>query len=80
MHFAACVDQALFIRARDGGDRAGMAEAARRELRRAKEYLPLMRADSRIGYECSNHYFAIPQDVREKVLGCRMILERLDAR
>jgi len=34
----------------------------------------LAERDSRIGYECSCHYFYTPQDLREKVLNCRMIL------
>ena len=73
MHFESCVDQALFVRARKRCDRAEMRRLARAERERAKAYLPLVRADSRIGYECSNHYFFIPQDLREKILCCRAI-------
>ncbi len=71
LHFASCVDQSLFVAARDRGDRTDMRRIARRERVRAKEELALVRADSRIGYESSNHYFFIPQDLREKVLTCR---------
>jgi hypothetical protein len=49
-----------------------MAAIAARELARAKEELTLARADSRIGYESSNHYFFVPQDLREKILTCRI--------
>ena len=49
---------------------------AKAELERAKAYWPLVRADSRIGYESSNHYFFVPRDVLEKVLSCRRILDR----
>jgi hypothetical protein len=32
--------------------------------------------DSRIGFESSNHYFYVPQDLAEKVLACRDLRER----
>jgi len=38
----------------------------------------LVKADSRIGYESSNHYFYIPQDLLEKVVCCRYVLSELD--
>ena len=76
MHFASCRDQALFVIARDSGDFAAMRRLAKCELERAKAYWPLVRADSRIGYESSNHYFFVPKDVLEKVLSCRWILDR----
>jgi len=75
LHFRSTVDQARFVQARDRGDRVGMRRIAARELAAAKSLLPLVRADSRIGYECSNHYFYVPQDLLEKVLGCRAILD-----
>ena len=76
MHFASCRDQALFVIARDSGDGPAMLAAARRELERAKAYWPIVRADSRIGYESSNHYFFTPRDVLEKILSCRAIIDR----
>ena len=68
LHMASCADQARFVLARDRGDTAEMEAAARRELARAKELLPIVERDSRIGYECSCHYFYTPQDLREKIL------------
>ena len=70
MHFASCRDQTLFVLARDEGDAMRMRSIARAELERAKAYWPIVRRDSRIGYESSNHYFFIPRDVLEKVLTC----------
>lgn len=89
LHFASCANQARFVSARDGllaaagGEareacRAQMRGAAQAELACAKELLRLAQADARIGYESSNHYFYIPQDLVEKVLGCRSILAELD--
>ena len=75
MHLASCCDQALFVMARDAGDVDGMRKYARAELERAKAYLPLVRADSRIGYESSNQYYFVPRDVLEKILSCRKILD-----
>jgi len=72
LHFASVADQVRFVQARDAGDGAAMAAIAARELARAKEELGLARADSRIGYESSNHYFFVPQDLREKILTCRI--------
>ena len=76
MHFASCRDQARFVMAREAGDVGGMRRYAKAELERAKAYWPIVRADSRIGYESSNHYFFVPRDVLEKVLSCRMVLDR----
>ena len=76
MHFASCRDQALFVMARDRGDAAEMKRLAKAELARAKAYWPIVRADSRIGYESSNHYFFVPGDLLEKVLSCRAVIDR----
>lgn len=88
LHFDSCAAQARFVAARDqlaaAADeaartrlRAEMRSAARAELETAKQLLPLVRADSRIGFESSNHYFYVPQDLVEKVLCCRHVLARL---
>ena len=75
MHFASCRDQALFVLARDAGDAEGMRRYAKAELERAKAYWPIVRADSRIGFESSNQYYFVPRDVLEKVLSCRLVLD-----
>ena len=74
LHFASAADQMRFVDARNAGDNEKMRSIAARELARAKEELALARADSRIGYESSNHYFFIPQDLREKILTCKLPL------
>ncbi|MBQ3288068.1 MAG: hypothetical protein IJH50_01490 [Kiritimatiellae bacterium] len=76
-HFCAVVDQGMFVMAREKGNKAEMIACARRELETARKHLDLVRADSRIGYECSNHYFYIPQDIIEKMLNCRDAIARL---
>lgn len=87
LHFASCVNQARFVLVRDRktDDDQGARDARKRELRAivrselavAQSLLPLAMADSRIGYESSNHYFYIPQDLVEKVLCCRQILAEM---
>jgi hypothetical protein len=37
----------------------------------ATELFTLTRQDSRIGFEASNHYYYLPQDLIEKVINCR---------
>jgi len=89
LHFASCADQARFVQVRDdllaAKDeakcrvcRAELRRLAQAELARAKLLLPLVKADARIGYESSNQYFYIPQDLVEKVLCCRQILADID--
>ncbi len=77
MHFRSVVDQSRFILARNAGDKKSMRKFALKEVETAKAYLPLARADSRIGYECSNHYFFVPRDVVEKIVGCRLLVAEL---
>ena len=79
LHMASCADQSRFVQARDRGDIAEMKAIAYRELARARELLPLVERDSRLGYECSCHYFYMPQDVREKILNCRFVADSLSA-
>jgi hypothetical protein len=89
LHFASCANQARFVAARDkrlaatddaarAACRAELRKTVRDELETAKQLLPLVKADSRIGYESSNQYYYIPQDLLEKVLCCRSILAELD--
>ena len=74
LHFRASHDQAQFILARNCGDVAGMRRWAERELATAKEFLRIVRADSRLGYESSNRYMYVPNDIIEKILNCRSVL------
>jgi hypothetical protein len=46
------------------------------ELTLARRLYALQSRDSRIGFEASNHYFYVPQDLAEKVLNCHDLLTR----
>ncbi len=92
MHFASCVNQARFTNARNSfyqlpqeaavEEREAllkeMLNAVEDELATAKTLSPLVKADSSIGYESSNHYFYIPQDILEKILNCRYLLKEIE--
>jgi hypothetical protein len=89
LHFASVADQARFVRARDAlaavngsaprrGELQGMLrQILGEEAQRAKELYRLQRADSRIGFEASNHYYYLPQDLEEKFLNCRQLMETM---
>ena len=46
------------------------------EIDTARRMFAIARADSRIGYEASNHYFYLPRDLMEKVVNCRYLLDQ----
>jgi len=91
LHFASVADQARFVMAREAlaaGDAQGNARTQQREqLRRilaseidaAVKLYEIVKADSRIGYEASNHYFYVPLDLVEKVVNCEYLREQVAA-
>lgn len=84
IHFQSVANQAAFVMARDalagaeGPERkelTGELEALlRAEIDLATALHGLQSTDSRLGFEASNHYFFIPEDLVEKVLNCRYLL------
>lgn len=87
LHFRSVANQARFIVARNAlGKAASAAEAEphlaaierllRDEIELARQLHALQCADSRIGFEATNHYYYVPQDLMEKVLNCRDLLDR----
>lgn len=82
IHWRSAATQARWLALRERGD-LGSAEAegyVKREIRDAKRLHALQSADSRIGFEASNHYFYVPLDLVEKVVQCRWVLRRAGAR
>ncbi len=89
VHFQSVANQARFVLARDAlasaSTTAGAKARWRAELKRcvesemalARELFVLARADSRIGFEPSCHYFYLPLDLVEKVVNCRWVLAAL---
>ena len=85
LHFRSMASQTRFTVARDAliagaADRGPHLDAIRRavaeETEGAKELFALARDDSRIGYEASNHYYYLPQDLAEKLINCHYVLTR----
>lgn len=57
---------------------AALTEMERRahlEAALAQRLHALQRADARLGFEATNHYFYVPADLAEKVLNCRHLLD-----
>jgi len=87
IHFGSTAKQARFVQARRALSEAKNGEDAARELSRLSEVLlgeiefakalhRIQSSDSRIGFEASNQYYYVPEDLVEKVLNCRDLLER----
>ena len=66
--------QIRFVRCRESGDLAGMRDAAAKELENTKRLYELVREDSRIGFESSNHYYYTLNDLLEKIVNCESFL------
>ncbi|GMW03024.1 MAG: hypothetical protein AMXMBFR84_41600 [Candidatus Hydrogenedentota bacterium] len=93
IHFQSVANQARFVDLRDALHELNDSEITnegrnvlRMDIRKlvdaeialAKELHALSLRDSRIGFEPSCQYFYLPQDLMEKVVNCRWILENLD--
>ena len=76
-HFRSTCLQIRFIRQRDRSDKAGMSAAVREELSIARQLYELVRHDSRVGFEASNHYYYSLNSLIEKMVNCEDILDRL---
>ena len=77
-HLRSTFLQIRFVRARNHGfDKQVMVECAKEELKLTVDLYQIVRRDSRIGFEASNHYYYSLNDLREKVISCDRILEEL---
>ena len=76
-HFRTTYLQMKFIRLRDSSPGAGglrqMKIILDEEIELAKTLLEILRRDSRIGFEASNHYYYTEQSLMEKVLNCEYL-------
>jgi hypothetical protein len=87
IHFRSVSLQARFVLARRELSKARTAAEARglkltlrevlnTELELARRLYALQSADACLGFEATNHYYYVPQDLAEKVLNCRDLLDR----
>ena len=79
-HFESAYHHAAFVLAREADDREGMLSAIRAERETVRALIPLRKADSRIGYEASNHYFYSLTDLAEKLVNLDWAEETLKRR
>ncbi len=56
---------------------ADMIKVVRQEIDMARQLYRITKEDSRIGFESTNHYWFVPNDLVEKVISCRQIIEEL---
>ena len=89
IHCASSANQARFVDARNRmvaakslQERnvclATMRQAVQQEREVTERLLPIVRNDATIGYESSNHYFYIPQDLVEKLINLHYVDRWLD--
>jgi len=77
IHFQSVANQVRFALARDSAPSPQRAARLKRLLKDeeelARELFVHTREDSRIGFEASNQYYYLPQDLMEKVINCDFI-------
>ncbi len=72
-HFRSTYLQIAFVRRRADGD---VLPILREEIELARRLYRVTRCDSRIGFEASNHYCYMANDLKEKVLNCLQLAEK----
>ena len=80
-HFRSAYCQVAWNRRRNNPGilpKIDLHELLEEEIALAKELLSLTFEDSRIGFEATNHYAYSPNDLREKVLNCEWLLDKLE--
>lgn len=89
LHFASVANQGRFIITRDALLTNNLSDVEKDNLKNeikntldneitlAKELFEITRMDSRIGYEATNQYYYVPQDLIEKVINCESIRQNV---
>ena len=76
-HFRSTYLQIRFVRLRASGDRQTITDILGEEIELARRLIKVVMRDSRIGFEASNHYYYTIADLKEKILNCEFIIDRL---
>lgn len=75
-HFRSSYLQIRFVRLRDSGENKQIIPLLDEEISLAKRLLKIMKRDSRIGFEASNHYYYTFNDLKEKIIACEYLKKR----
>ena len=79
-HFSSALNQIRYVRARDAGAPKEVLLPLLEEERRTTQALMALRAaDSRLGFEASNHYYYGQRELMEKLLNLWDLQARLEA-
>lgn len=85
IHFRSTANQTRFVQLRNaaggmarasGQAAAEIAKILREETELALELRRIQMRDSRIGFEATNQYYYVPQDLLEKAINCEWLLKR----
>ncbi len=76
-HIEAAYLHMVFVLAREAGESSRMREVVRAHQKLALREARLMNENPGIGYEASNHYLFTRQDLLEKTVNCRYLLDTL---
>ena len=91
IHFESVANQVHYVLLRDENARPETPVARKTEIRNqtrqlleseialTKELYQLTLEDSSIGFESTNQYFYVPNDLLEKLISCRRILESVQS-
>jgi len=90
IHCASVANQARFIIARDSYYASNdikmkkelitvMRTITQKEIKLVRTLLPIVKKDAYIAYESSNHYFYIPENLLEKYINLKDVIEWLDS-
>ncbi|MDO5113689.1 MAG: hypothetical protein Q4E67_04880 [Planctomycetia bacterium] len=87
LHAASVANQAEFILLRDAWQKSEsqkelvlrMIELLQDEIRLARQELALVQQDATIGFESTNHYWFVSQDLVEKMVSCQKMIAELEA-
>ena len=89
LHFASVVNQIHFVMYRDSLLKNNLPDVQKQvmqkkinailndEIKLAVQLFKVTRQDSRIGFEASNQYYYVPQDLVEKVINCKYVGKEL---
>ena len=77
-HFRSSYLQICFIRRRGNMYKAELTSILDEEITLAKRLTQIVKCDSRIGFEASNHYYYTVNDLMEKVLNCEKLKELIN--